>query len=69
MEFIVAKGTICPLGKHKGRSIDEIATDDDGLKYLDWLVGQDWIYGNFKVALKAYLGNPAIAREVERLTE
>ena len=67
MEFRAACGVVCPLGKHKGRTIDEIAEDDDGLRYLDWLVGQDWIYGQFKDALKTYLANPVIAQDLNRV--
>jgi hypothetical protein len=37
------------------------------LRYLDWLSGQDWLYGEFRERLTRYLKNPAIQRELEDL--
>ena len=66
MTFKEAHNFRMPFGKHKGRKLDEIAADDAGLKYLDWLVGeiQD---GNVKNALEAYLGDPTIKAELKNL--
>jgi uncharacterized protein (DUF3820 family) len=57
--------TIIPFGKHKGRTIDDIAGDNDGLRYLDWLRGQDWLFRDIREALDGYLDDPAIARELD----
>lgn len=55
------------FGKYKGQSIDSIATSDAGLKYLDWLVGQSWVFADVRKCLEEYLGDPVIKRELERL--
>lgn len=56
-----------PFGKYKGRTLDGIASSDDGLRYLDWLLGEqnaqrrpEW--GD---AVEAYLSDPSIQRELE----
>lgn len=33
--------TLMPFGKHKGPTLGYIAEEDDGLRYLDWLIGQN----------------------------
>ena len=58
-----------PLGKYKGWTLDEIASEDEGLKYLDWLIGQEWVRDPLKGNLKEYLEQPAVARELERILE
>jgi hypothetical protein len=52
-----------------GRTLDEIARQDDGLKYLDQLLGQDWVFQDTKDIIKAYLGNEAIKRDLESLLQ
>jgi hypothetical protein len=69
MDFEEAGGFVLPLGKHKGKKLDDVAQSDEGLLYLDWLAGQEWVYGRLAEALKAYLTNPSIARDVEKLVE
>lgn len=64
MTFAESRITRASFGKHKGKTIDEIAADNEGLLYLDWLIGQE-VYGRFGEALKVYLQEPAIAKEVE----
>jgi hypothetical protein len=63
--FTEACGFVMPLGKHKGATLARIGANMQGLLYLDWLVGQSWVNGPLKVALKAYLDHPAIARQLE----
>ena len=60
---------IMRFGKFVGRSIDSIAGSDEGLRYLDWLAGQSWLAHNYRNALKAYLGDPAVAGDMQRLLE
>lgn len=60
---------VMPLGKHKGKTLARIGSNAEGLKYLDWLVGQDWVNGRLRGSLETYLKHPAIASEVDRLTE
>ena len=67
MTFKEAQEFQLPFGKHKGRTLDAVASEDDGLKYIDWLVGQEFVYGKTKEALLAYLGDPSIKKELENL--
>jgi uncharacterized protein (DUF3820 family) len=60
---------VMPLGKYSGRTLDEIAVTDEGLRYLDWMVGQEWVRDPLRAALKTYLLLPAIARDLDRITE
>lgn len=67
MTFAEAKEFVMPIGTDRDRTLDDIASTDEGLKKLDWLVGQDFVYGKLKAALVAYLGDPAIKKELENL--
>ena len=68
MEFKEAAAFIMPCGKYKGQTLDAIATDDAGLRYLDWLVGErQGSTTRLDVALAVYLRDPAIARELAAL--
>lgn len=64
-----ASGVCLPFGKHRGESIEDIARDDEGLKYLDWLVGQTWVRTDLKDALEVFLGQEVIQRELSDLLE
>jgi hypothetical protein len=35
-----ASRTVMPFGKYKGKTLDSIGRDVEGLKYLDWLLGE-----------------------------
>lgn len=68
MTFDRAKGFEMPFGKHKGRTLDDIAQDGDGLRYLDWMRNAREDEGkNMDVdkALRAYLNDPSIQKELE----
>lgn len=67
MTFKGAQEYILPFGKHVGKALDSIASTDEGLLYLDWLIGQDWVRGQTREALTAYLGDPAIKKELGNL--
>lgn len=69
MEFADAKRFVMPLGKYKGQTLYDIHHDDQGLKYLDWLVGQDWIHGRTREAIEAFLSNPVIGDRLNALLE
>jgi hypothetical protein len=60
-----------PWGKYKGQTLDVIAVTDAGLKYLDWLLGEldkkSGKHQNILQALVEYLGDAAIARDLENL--
>ena len=68
MTYKEAAAFVMPFGKHKGRTLDTIASTDDGLKYLDWLRGErSWGRRDIDSALAAYLDDAAIKREVARV--
>jgi hypothetical protein len=67
--FTAACGFVMPLGQHKGKTLARIGNNDEGLRYLDWLVGQGWIHGPTRAALETYLKHPAVAMQVNRLVE
>lgn len=54
--------TVMPFGAFAGKAFDETP-----LGYLDWLIGQDWLYGEFKTRLTKYLSHPIVVRELEAL--
>lgn len=63
-----ASDFVMPLGQYMGRTIDDIASTDEGLKYLDWAVGQPWCKYGLAEALKVYLGQDCIVRELDRIS-
>lgn len=67
MTFADAASYPIQFGKYKLQSIDKIATEDEGLKYLDWLRGQGWVRGPLRSALEVYLEDPAIKRDLQAL--
>lgn len=58
---------VIPFGKHKGKTIDQIAKTDEGLRYLDWLAGQDIWNHQVRLALNEYLSDPLIKDELDKL--
>lgn len=68
ISFTEAKNWAMPFGKFKGKTIDQIATSDSGLRYLDWLYGEMCTSTNKTPtldALQVYLQDPTIAKELE----
>lgn len=57
---------VMPFGRDKGKTFDEIARTDKGLKDLDRLKGKDWVRQEFKAKLDAYLNTPAMVLELRR---
>ena len=41
---------IIPFGKHKGKAVSECPTE-----YLDWLLGQDWLFDDLREAIESDL--------------
>jgi uncharacterized protein (DUF3820 family) len=68
-EFTGACAFVMPLGKHKGTTLARIGASNEGLLYLDWLVGQEWVNGRLRESLETYLGHPAIAQQLESCLE
>lgn len=62
--FTNACGTTMPLGKFKGKTLARIGSNEDGLKYLDWLIGQEWVDGWLREAIETYLSHPQISRQL-----
>jgi len=67
--FKQAAAFVFPFGKHKGKTLDKIASTDDGLKYLDWARGLDNLFPATRAALKTYLDDPAIKRELSNIMD
>lgn len=73
MNWTEAAAFVMPFGKYKGKKVDVVAKDDDGLRYLDWLRGELWMYEQTDVkrdvaeALDVYLDDPVIRRELEEI--
>jgi len=66
MTFEEAKTFTMPFGKHKGKTLDEIAESDRGLRYLDWAVGE-FDAGSVRGAIEVYLDDPSIRKELEEI--
>ncbi len=64
------------FGKHSGQTLRQIGMSNDGLKYLDWLVG--WLeeddarrlrFADLLEDLRGYLALPEVKRRVEEAIE
>lgn len=60
---------VVTFGKYRGQSIEQIGRSDEGLLYLDWLYGQNWLKVELKRSLGAYLNDPVIRNEVAAAIE
>lgn len=68
---------VMPIGKHRGKTLDAIATRDDGLQYLAWLRDRYTAGARTRTpspaerdtlnALSAYLDDPTIKAELNKL--
>jgi hypothetical protein len=73
MEFSEASRVQLTFGKHVGRTLDNIAIEDSGLKYLDWLRGdmaktpQHGSRARIFEALEIYLEDKSIKKELRRI--
>jgi len=53
--------TVLPFGQYKGKRFADVP-----LKYLDWLVDQEWLFADLRVKLEAYLNDPLIQQELAK---
>lgn len=67
MEFRQARDFRMPFGKHIGKTLDEIASTDQGLLDLDHYRGEPWLRDPAKEAIESYLDDPTIAKDLDRL--
>lgn len=67
MTFEESKNFRMPFGKYKGKTLDEIAKTDEGLRYLDWLRDSPNLWIEMREAIEAYLGDASIAKELDEL--
>ena len=51
----------------RGHTLDEIGRDDEGLRYLDWLVGQPWLTSATKARIDAFLGQDSVKADLDRI--
>ncbi len=59
---------VMPFGKYKGETLLEISESDEGLKYLDWLLGGDIdLRPGTREAIEEFVALPHIEREMERV--
>ncbi len=56
------------FGKYKDQTLNQIAASDEGLRYLDWFVGEVKSPG-IKTALKLFLDNQELSRRLEELLD
>lgn len=66
MDFKQAQKFTMPFGKYKGKTLDDIASTDDGLLYLDWAYG-DFQPGPIRDALTAYFSDPTIQKDLHAI--
>lgn len=69
MTFKEAQEFVMPFGQYKGRTLDSLASDDSGLKYLDYVLGSFDLWGRTKDAIKTYLSDPSIQKELKAALE
>lgn len=65
--FDTAASFIIPLGRYKGKTLDEVAYTDEGLLYLDYMRGKLDSWSTARKALDAYLDDPVIVQELSNL--
>ena len=58
-----------PFGKHRSKSLDNIARTDGGLKYLDWCAGAFDDAPDVQEAIIKYLKQPVVAAELAKILE
>ena len=60
---------VLPFGQYKDQTLEEVASTDSGLLYLDRIIAEDWIWASTRVVIEAFLGEAAIQSELARLLE
>jgi len=59
-----AAGWKIPFGKHKGETLGQIASDDEGREYLQWLLDKTDLYAGTRSKIEAVMGSPPLADEL-----
>ena len=54
-----------PFGKYRDKTLDEVASSDDGLRYLDWAAGE--FNGPAGDAVRTYVALDVIQREIAKV--
>lgn len=68
MDFKQAGDFVLLFGKYRGQTVDQIAQDDQGLLYLDWLRGErEGQSDKIDRALDTFLSDPAIEHDLTEL--
>lgn len=74
MQFSEASAYMLPYGQYRGKTMDDVARSDRGLRYLDHMRGVLESVAHrtpndqeFLQALSAYLNDPVIAKDLESL--
>ena len=57
------------FGKFKGKTLADLWESDEGLSYLDWLLGQDWLFEDFRQRLEEFCEIERVAKEIERVVQ
>lgn len=52
------------MRRYVGKSLNEIASTDEGLKFLDWLIGEKIHDRYLEAALTVFMADPAIQKEL-----
>jgi hypothetical protein len=64
MTFAKVAQMVLGFGPYEGKTLDEIASTDRGLRYLDNLRGKTSNSGAVARALETYLSDPVIAKDL-----
>lgn len=73
-KFTEACATVMPFGKYQGKTLARIGSNDEGLKYLDWLRDEGIRIPGIRIpalreAVATYLDHPAVARQLDAALE
>jgi hypothetical protein len=62
------RASACDLrfGKYKGQTLEQIGDTEDGLIYLDWLIGVEWLNQYTRDMIGIYLNHSSVAPRVNQ---
>jgi hypothetical protein len=63
--FTEASAFVLQFGKYAGDTLSQIGQTESGLRYLDWLIGRQWLKDPAKTMIKTYLAHPDVSRLVD----
>lgn len=74
MTFTEACAYVLDFGKkYRGQTVTRVGNNDEGLRYLDWCIGQEFLnydrYAETREAIEIYLKHPAVAMRVNQLVD